>query len=197
MRYDQDHKRRTREKVLTAAARAIRAEGPQKVGVAEVMAEAGLTHGGFYAHFASKDELVAQAIGAMFAEARAKFEDSVAGKNPGAALSAYIDFYISRRHRDARDTGCPLPALSADLPRLTPQAQREFGFGVERLTGAIAQRLEALGKPHPKALAASLLAEMVGAVTLSRAVADKAQSDAILKNSRAAVKARLGLDKMQ
>ncbi|HZZ37363.1 MAG TPA: TetR/AcrR family transcriptional regulator, partial [Caulobacteraceae bacterium] len=188
MRYDQDHKRKTREKVLSAAARAIRVDGPHKVGVAEVMGEAGLTHGGFYAHFASKDELVAQAIGAMFAEARAKFDDSVAGKDPGEALAAYIDFYISPRHRDARDTGCPLPALSADLPRLTSQAQREFGAGVERLTDAIAQRLAALGKPRPAALAASLLAEMVGAVTLSRAVADKAQSDAILKNSRAAVK---------
>jgi TetR/AcrR family transcriptional repressor of nem operon len=194
MRYDPDHKQKTRAKVLTAAARAIRAEGPERVAVADVMAEAGLTHGGFYAHFASKDALVAAAIEQMFAEARGKFDAAVAGKPPAKALAAYIDFYLSRKHRDARDTGCPLAALSTDLPRLAGEAQSAFGDGVARLAHGMALRLEALGRTDPKALAASALAEMVGAVTLSRAVADAAQSDAILKTSRAAVKARLELD---
>src|SRR3954454_23829799 len=109
----------THQRILDAAGRLFRQNGIDGVGVDAVMAEAGLTHGGFYAHFASKEALVAEAIGAMFEEARAKFEQSVAGKPPAEALSAYIDFYLSRSHRDARDTGCPLPALSADLPRLT------------------------------------------------------------------------------
>jgi TetR/AcrR family transcriptional repressor of nem operon len=194
MRYDQDHKRKTRAKVLTAAARAIRAEGPERVGVADVMAEAGLTHGGGYAHFASKDDLVTAAIAEMFAESRDKFEAAVAGRAPAEALASYIDFYVSRRHRDFRDTGCPLTALSADLPRMTPGAQLEFGAGVDGLTSSLAGRLKALGKANSKALAASVLSEMVGAVILSRAIADRVQSDAILKTSRAAVKARLGLE---
>jgi TetR/AcrR family transcriptional repressor of nem operon len=196
MRYDAEHKKKTREKVLSAAAKAIRAEGPHRIGVAGIMSEAGLTHGGFYAHFASKDDLVAEAIEEMFAEARANYEARVAGKGPAEALTAYINFYLSRSHRDARATGCPLPALSADLPRLPGPAQERFSHGVADLTRTLSGWLAGLGKAEPDALAASVLAEMVGAVALSRAVADKAQSDAILNTSRASLKARLGLDKI-
>src|SRR5258708_17692302 len=102
MRYDENHKTETRRKVLKAAARAIRAEGPERVGVAAVMAEAGLTHGGFYAHFASKDDLVGEAIVQMFVEAQGKFASTVRGRPPREALAAYIGFYLSRSHRDGR-----------------------------------------------------------------------------------------------
>src|ERR1700687_6158243 len=115
MRYDDDQKQRTHARVLTAAARAIRGQGPDRMAVAGVMAKAGLTHGGFYAHFASKDDLVVAAMSQTFDEASAKFDRLTAGKPPAAALRAYIDFYLSKQHRNARDTGCPLPSLSADL----------------------------------------------------------------------------------
>jgi TetR/AcrR family transcriptional repressor of nem operon len=193
MRYADDHKEQTRAKVLQAAARAIREEGPDRVGVAQVMAEAGLTHGGFYAHFRSKDELVTEAIRQMFRDASGRFAETTGDKAPAAALTAYINFYLSRSHRDGRSIGCPLPSLSADLARLPAPAQTVFGQGVERLTRNIAEKLEALGADEPKLLAASALAEMVGAVSLARAVEDEAQSDAILKASRAALRARLGL----
>jgi TetR/AcrR family transcriptional repressor of nem operon len=193
MRYDSEHKERTRFRVLKEAAKAIRAEGPHRVGVAGVMAEAGLTHGGFYAHFASKDDLVVAAMSQMFDEASAKFDSLTAGKPPAAALRAYIDFYLSRRHRDARDTGCPLPSLSADLPRLGVAARRQFAAGIAGLTAAIAGLLSALGRPDAGMLASSALAEMVGALSLARSVADPRQSDAILKASRDGLKLRLGL----
>jgi TetR/AcrR family transcriptional repressor of nem operon len=194
MRYDENHKLETRAKVLSAAARALRADGPERVGVAGVMAQAGLTHGGFYAHFASKEDLIAQAIGPMFLEAQAKMAASVEGKGPAEALKSYINFYLSRSHRDERDTGCPLPALSADLARMPQAARERFGEGVEGLRQRLAGWLEGMGKPQPQVLAASVLAEMVGAVTLARAIADRGQSDAMLKMSRAALRARLGLD---
>src|SRR5689334_1915292 len=98
MRYDAEHKQKTHAKLLKAAAKAIRVEGPHRIGVAEVMAEAGLTHGGFYAHFASKDELVAAAIGQMFEEARARFAHETQDRTPAQALGAYIDFYLSPGH---------------------------------------------------------------------------------------------------
>jgi TetR/AcrR family transcriptional repressor of nem operon len=197
MRYDDDHKEKTRTKVLQVAARAIRKDGPDRVGVAAVMAEAGLTHGGFYAHFKSKDDLVTEAIRQMFRDARGRFRE-ITGERPAAdALTAYIAFYLSHWHRDVRGVGCPLPSLSADLARLPPAAQAVFGDGVGGLTDFIAEKLEAMGKAEPHSLATSVLSELVGAVTLARAVADPAQSDAILKASRAALHARLGLEALR
>jgi TetR/AcrR family transcriptional repressor of nem operon len=197
MRYDDDHKAKTRTKVLQVAARAIREDGPDRVGVAAVMAEAGLTHGGFYAHFKSKDDLVTEAIRQMFHDARGKFGEITAEKPAAEAMIAYIGFYLSRSHRDVRGAGCPLPSLSADLARLPPAAQQVFGEGVAGLTDVICEKLEAMGKPESPALAISVLSELVGAVTLARAVADPAQSDAILKASRAALRARLGLEALR
>jgi len=193
MRYDSEHKERTRARVLKEAAKAIRAEGPHRVGVAGMMAKAGLTHGGFYAHFASKDDLVVAAMSQMFDEASAKFDRLAAGKPPAAALRAYIDFYLSRQHRDARDTGCPLPSLSADLPRLGVAARQQFAAGVAGLTARVEGLLSTLGRPNPEMLASSLLAEMVGALSLARGVGDPKQSDAILKASRVTLKLRLKL----
>jgi TetR/AcrR family transcriptional regulator, transcriptional repressor for nem operon len=193
MRYDSEHKERTRALVLKEAAKAIRAEGPHRVGVAGMMAKAGLTHGGFYAHFASKDNLVVAAMSQMFDEASAQFDRLTAGKPPTAALQGYVDFYLSRQHRDARDTGCPLPSLSADLPRLGIAARQQFAAGVAGLTARIAGLLSAFGRPDAEMLANSALSEMVGALSLARGVADPKQSDAVLKSSRIGLKLRLGV----
>jgi TetR/AcrR family transcriptional regulator, transcriptional repressor for nem operon len=194
VRYDSEHKERTRQRVLTEAAAAIRAHGPAGIGVASLMAKAGLTHGGFYAHFKSKDDLVAEAISHMFEETRQRFLAQADDSDPAAALSRYIDTYVSAGHRDSPQHGCPLPSLSGDLPRLPAGARKRFTAGLEGLTRAIAKRLKELNKPTPERLAASMVAEMVGAVALSRAVEDRALSDRILKTSRDALKTRIGLN---
>jgi TetR/AcrR family transcriptional regulator, transcriptional repressor for nem operon len=193
MRYDPEHKRTTRARVLKEAAKAIRSEGPHRVGVADVMARAGLTHGGFYAHFASKNELVAAAIAQMFDEAQATLDHFSVGKPPAAALRAYIDFYLSPRHRDAYDSGCPLPSLSGDFPRLERAARQRFARGAERLVAALAALISALGRVDAEALASSSLAEMVGAIGLARSIPDPKRSNATLKHSRELLKARLGI----
>jgi len=195
MRYDADHKQKTREKVLKAAAKAIRAHGPHRVGVADVMRDAGLTHGGFYAHFESKDDLVAAAIGQMFEQSRARFDSEVKDYPPARALTAYVDFYLSQAHRDARATGCPIPALAADLPRLDRAARSRFAAGVAGLTRLVAERVAQLGHAEPEALARSVVAEMVGALSLARAEPDEEKSDAMLADSRDLVKKRLGIAK--
>jgi TetR/AcrR family transcriptional repressor of nem operon len=197
MRYDEDHKQKTREKVLQAAARTIRAEGPDRVGVAAIMAEAGLTHGGFYAHFSSKDELVTEAIRRMFVDARHRYTVSVGDKTAAEGLRAYVKFYLSRLHRDGRAAGCPLPALSADIARLPEPARRVFGEGVARLSGSLAELLEAMDWPEPQAAATALLSQMVGAVSLARSVADPDQSDLILRTSRTEILRRFDLETVQ
>jgi TetR/AcrR family transcriptional repressor of nem operon len=194
MRYDAEHKEETRKRVLKAAAGAIRRDGPFKVGVAQVMAEAGLTHGGFYAHFPSKDDLVAAGIGQMFEESRHRLEREMGELPPATALRAYLAFYLSREHRDARNTGCPLPFLSADAPRLPELARARYAQGVAGLTGMIADRFTALGRPNPEEAARSFVAEMVGALALARADPDAERSDSILAASRAAVIARFHLE---
>jgi len=194
MRYDADHKDQTRKRVLKAAARAIRADGPFKVGVAQVMSEVGLTHGGFYAHFASKDDLVAAGVDQMFEDGRRRLERTSADLPPKAGLAAYIDAYLSPLHRDSRSYGCPLPYLAADAPRLPQAARGSFAQGVAAMSARLAERLAAIGRVDPATDAQSLLAEMVGALALARADPDPARSDAILAASRAALKVRFNLE---
>jgi TetR/AcrR family transcriptional repressor of nem operon len=194
MRYDAEHRGRTREKIVKEAAAAIRAKGPEGVGVAALMKRAGLTHGGFYAHFGSKDELVSEAIALMFAQAAARFDRTRAEADPRAALIAYVDFYLSKRHRDARDSGCPVAALSTDIGRLEPASRERFGVGIATLSRWLGEALARHGVADGDTAGASLLAELTGALTLSRAVADPAQSDLILERSQAAIRSRFELE---
>jgi TetR/AcrR family transcriptional regulator, transcriptional repressor for nem operon len=194
MRYEPDHKEQTRQRVLKVAARAIRAEGAHRVAVAKVMAKAGLTVGGFYAHFDSKDDLIAAAIEEMFAEAGSHLTQETDARSPAQALAVYIDFYLSPAHRDARATGCPMPSLAADLPRLTEKARQRFSAGVVGLRRRVADWLAVLGHADPEAEASSMIAELVGALSLARGEPDPAASDAILDRSKAALKRRFALE---
>ena len=194
MRYDADHKQKTREKVLDAAAEAIRLEGPHKMGVAGVMARAGLTHGGFYAHFESKDDLLVHAIGHMFDAGALSRIQRMGDLPPAAVLRQFIDFYLSVGHRDSRTTGCVMPALAADLPRLTPAAQDSFAAGVARLTGRLAELIAGAGHENADDLASSMMAELVGALSLARAEPDRPRSDLMLERSKRVLKQRLNLE---
>lgn len=194
MRYDTEHKQRTRTKVLEAAAQAIRNDGPERIGVAAVMAEAGLTHGGFYAHFKSKDELVAAAIGQMFEESRARLARETGGRGAKEGLAAYVDFYLSAKHRDARGRGCPIAALASDAPRLSDNVRAAFADGVARLTTGLAEKLKQSGTDEPQMAARSMVAELVGALSLARVETDPATSNAILRDSRTQLKRRFGLE---
>lgn len=197
MRYSSGHKAETRERVLKEAAKEIRAKGPDNVGVAGVMARAGLTHGGFYAHFASKDALVKEAIGTMFADARARTERIDTNGDPRAVLRAYVDFYLSPAHRDSRDRGCPLPTLSGDFARSKADTRERFGAGVEGIASRLAAPLAKLGYADAKAESHALLAQLVGGVALARAVGDPALSDALLVDTHASIVARYGLEATQ
>src|SRR5262245_12988604 len=194
MRYDRNHKERTRARVVAEAAAALRSKGAERVGVAGIMARAGLTHGGFYAHFKSKDDLIAQAITHMFDATYARFVAHTEGRAPAEALSAYIDAYLAASHRVDRANGCPIAALSGDLPNLPELARDRFTDGTERLVAGFGKLVSKLGAKDAEPLAWSVVAEMSGALALSRTVSDPKTAAQILRNSRAMVRLRLGLD---
>jgi TetR/AcrR family transcriptional repressor of nem operon len=192
MRYSESHKERTRLRVLGEAAAAIRTQGAERVSLAEVMAAAGLTHGGFYAHFESKDDLIAQAITHMFDGTYDRLLRVTEGREPAAAIASYVDFYLSPSHRLERANGCPIATLSGDLPNLSDRARERFTDGTERVVAALAKLAKKLGAKDAEAIAWSAIAEMAGALALSRTVSDE-RAAAILRNSRAIVKARFGV----
>lgn len=194
MRYRAEHKQETYDRVLKVAADAIREAGPQQVSVAGVMAKAGLTHGGFYAHFASKDALIAEAIDAMFGESCEWFLRKTAALPPAEALWSYIRFYLSRQHRDAAGSGCPVAALLSDIPRASAPAKAAFARGTDRLKYEFARLLEQLGHADVDAQADTLMAELAGALMLARAEPRQKRSDAILMRGRMALKRRYGLE---
>lgn len=193
MRYGAEHKSTTRAKVVEAASRSLRRRGPEGLAVAEVMAEAGLTHGGFYAHFPSKDALIAEAVQAAFEDSRVQFLKLGEGRTGREQLNTFVDQYVSAAHRDRPERGCAITALASDMPRQAEAARRAYDAGVARLIARLARLLAGGTALERRARAGSLLAEMAGAVTLARAIRDPVFSDSLLAETRAAVKQRMGL----
>jgi TetR/AcrR family transcriptional repressor of nem operon len=187
------HKDRTRARILDEAAKAMRVSGTEGIGVAALMKRAGLTQGGFYAHFASRDDLVAHAVDRMFEDSRAMLAASLDEHDPAAGLIRLIDRYLSDRARLAPERTCPIPSLAGEAGRLPGPARARFAAGIAGFEGALADRLAMLGRYAPEALAASMLAEMVGAMALARAVEDDERASAMLAVSRERLKVRLGL----
>jgi TetR/AcrR family transcriptional repressor of nem operon len=193
MRYDGGRRQRTRDKVLRAGADMIRADGPGRLSVAGVMASAGLTQGGFYAHFGSRADFIAEAIEMMFQQNQEELLAELADADGEAGLSAYIDFYLSPRHRDMRTAGCPIASLLGEVQRLPGPARRRIARGVTELVDRLAEHLRRLGCSAPADDAGALLAELVGVIALARAEPDLAVSNALLERHRRRLKQRLSL----
>ena len=193
MRYPDSHKEETRAKLVKAAAAAVRAKGPDGVGVAEIMKDVGLTHGGFYAHFPSKEALVAAAIGEAFDQGRRRFGRLTADLTGLDALGAFVDSYVSMDHRAFPERGCPVATIASDLPRQGAAVRAVFDAGVTSLIDRVANWLPG-DADERQGLAGSLVAEMAGAVALSRAVSDDAMAARFLEQSRRRIRARAGLN---
>jgi TetR/AcrR family transcriptional repressor of nem operon len=184
VRYSPDHKDKTRSLIVEKTAVRIRTSGLEGVGVASIMAEAGLTHGGFYAHFKSRDALLAAAVAYLF-EVGVSLIDRFEDRHGAGALDRYLDFYLSPRHRDDLTGGCPVPVLSAEVQRAAPEVQAAFGAGLTRLADRLGKLLPTGGRKA----ALALLGEMAGVLNLSRAVADAKVSDDLLAEKRKAIAA--------
>jgi TetR/AcrR family transcriptional repressor of nem operon len=196
MRYDETHKDQTHKALLKVAAVQLREKGPDRLSIAQVMQSAGLTHGGFYAHFKSKDALLGEALSDIFARSKRNVVRLVDGLPPRHALATYIDFYVSERHRDDPAHGCPITALSSDMPRQSKKFRTAFEAGVKSLVDFLALQMRAAGVRGYETLAPSVLSAMAGAVALSRTISDKELSSELLASTRAGIKARLDLTEL-
>jgi AcrR family transcriptional regulator len=180
MRYSSHHKAETRQRIVDEASRRLRKDGIEGTGLVPLMKALGLTHGGFYAHFSSKDALVQAAMEAATAQVKDRWSTShEAGK-----LRSLIDNYLSPPARDNPEYGCPLTTLGAELGlRGTPSPTSDD------LAGFMAQAL-APAEVHAEGDAAGLIAltTMIGAVVLSRALADRDASDRLLDTVRGAIR---------
>lgn len=193
MRYDADHKQKTREALLKQAALEIREKGPDGLSLSAVMKSAGLTNGGFYAHFQSRDHLLEAGVDQLFKEGTAR-DLLMREEDPAQNVSDFVRFYLSRKHRDAKTFGCPLALLSSDAPRLPKRASRRYAAGMHNLSAALATSLKDLGRPHAEDEASSILSELIGALGRARSEPDTDLSDQILKRSRLSILRRLGLE---
>jgi len=187
-------KEETRERILRAAARAIRKHGYEGVGVADVMKEAGLTHGGFYAHFESRDALLAAAADQAGAESIENLTRGIAAAKPGQELMALVDTYLSDRHVAAPEQGwgCAIAAAGSEVPRQQAEVRRAASRRIKDLIGLIERQFAEWGRgaAHDKAM--GIAATVVGALVLARAVDDAQLSSRIRKAARELTRAAAG-----
>ena len=183
MRYSKGHKQATRQRILEAAGRRFKQDGIDGAGVAAVMSDAGLTNGAFYAHFASKEDLVANVLADQLRAQRQNFDAQPPAR---AGLEAFIRAYLSPEHRDQCADGCPSAALLDEIAR-RPAATRQ-AFTDELLTTAddIAARLDPTDAEAARTDALTILGFMIGTLQLARALADRDLSDQLLARSREA-----------
>ncbi|MCP1650160.1 MULTISPECIES: TetR/AcrR family transcriptional regulator [Pseudomonas aeruginosa group] len=185
MRYSEDHKAQTRERIINEAAQRFRSEGVDATGLQTLMKALGLTHGGFYAHFKSKDELVEIALQQAAEQLRPIVDQQFAKDDP---LPGFIDQYLSTGHRNTPGKGCPLPTISAELG-----ARGHASATTDAIVQARIEAIEqALPSEHAEDESVALLATLIGALVLSRSVADTELAERILESTRRHLKREIG-----
>ncbi|NVI82721.1 TetR/AcrR family transcriptional regulator [Janthinobacterium sp. BJB401] len=172
-------KEATHERIVEVATRAIRRSGYAGTGVADIMKEAGLTHGGFYAHFASRDALLAEAGDRAGAEAVALAARVAAAAPAGQALQAMLAAYLSPEHIAAIEVGCPVSALASEMPRQAPEVRRAATIHIKEMIDLFARQMPNWGQPEAHAQAMATVCAMIGTTILARAVDEPALSDAL------------------
>jgi TetR/AcrR family transcriptional repressor of nem operon len=178
-------KEETHERIVDAAARAIRKHGYSGVGVADVMKEVGLTHGGFYAHFGSRDALLVEALeraGRDSFEAVSRVAEQRAAKGV-SAFRSLVETYLADGHLTSLETGGPVAALGSDMPRQSPSVREASAVRVQRLIAAVRATLP----EAPRAAASVVAGTLVGSLQLARALGDNAEGRAVLSAARKAL----------
>ncbi len=173
-------KEASHERIVSAAARAIRRSGYDGTGVADIMKEAGLTHGAFYAHFASREAMLAEAAGLACAQSAAAAADVVAHTPPDKALETMLHAYLSKAHVEQVELGCPLAALGSETSRQAAEVRRVTTRHIKAMVDLIARQSPDWGQPAAHEHALMTLATMVGALMLARAVDEPALSQSLL-----------------
>jgi TetR/AcrR family transcriptional repressor of nem operon len=172
-------KEATHERIVDVAARAIRRSGYGGTGVADIMKEAGLTHGGFYAHFESREGMLAEAADRAGVDGLAVLERVAAAAPPKKALEAILRAYLSKEHVESAETGCPMAALGSEMPRQGTKVRRAATRRIKEMIDLVARQSRDWGQPGAHQRALVTLSTMVGALVLARAVDDPKLSDVL------------------
>lgn len=172
-------KEASHERIVQVAARAIRRSGYNGTGVADIMKEAGLTHGAFYAHFESREAMLAEAADRAGAESNAFAASVVAAVPPEQALQALMQVYLSKEHVAGIETGCPVSALGSEMPRQSPEVRRAATRRIKEMIDLVARQSPDWGQPGAHERALVTVATMVGTLMLARAVDDPALSESL------------------
>ena len=184
MRYSKAHKEATHARLVETAAQQFRAQGGG-LSIADLMDELQLTHGGFYRHFASKDELYAEALTFSFAQKIARVKEIVQTNEQSSPLPAIIAWYLSLDHCRNRADGCPVAALSGEMVRQSPVVRQAFDDGLTTYIEQLSPLLPGATAGERKHNALALFSGMVGALSVARAAADEALQSTILAAARA------------
>jgi len=177
-RYGKEHKESTRRRIVESAGRRFKRDGIDGSGIATLMADAGLTNGAFYAHFDSKDDLIATAVADQL---RAQAERLRALPPGEAGVEQFVRWYLSAEHRDSPEDGCPSAALLDEIGRAEASIKEAFTDGLLISTDELAARLAPENPESARAQALAVFAMMVGTVQLSRALADRRLADEVLE----------------
>jgi TetR/AcrR family transcriptional regulator, transcriptional repressor for nem operon len=187
MRYSREHKQETHERIVRKASVRLREKGANGVGVADLMKEAGLTHGGFYAHFPSREALVIEALGYAMDRSTERWRKLAETTPPEKRLAMIIDSYLTGVHRDDPGHGCVVPTLGAEIAREGPKARKAFAAKLEQMIDMIADQIPDVPRKAARKQAAATLATMMGTMVLARIAGNSDFSEEILAGGREAL----------
>lgn len=179
MRYEKGHKKQTHDRIIQIASEKFRKNGIMPVGIANLMADAGLTHGGFYAHFKSKEALLDEALGAALEQMTDKLARVSQGRTD--ALEEILQVYLSKAHRDTPEMGCPVAALTPEVARQAASTRQVFSDKLRKLVGVIETQLHVNSEAARSKNAIAIFSLMIGALQLARAETDETRAETILQ----------------
>ena len=186
MRYSKEHKQETHERIVRKASVRLREKGAHGVGVADLMKDAGLTHGGFYAHFASREALVIEAFNYAMDRSTARWRKLAEDTPPEKRFAAIVESYLTTIHRDDPGHGCAVPTLGPDIAREGAKARKAFAARLDEMIEMMADQVPELPRKAARQQAIAALSTMVGALVLSRVAGSGEFSGEILETGREA-----------
>lgn len=195
MRYSKEHKQETHTRIVRKASVRLREKGAHGIGVADLMKEAGLTHGGFYAHFDSREALLVEAFAYAMDRSMAHWRKTADETPPEKRLAMIVESYLTTMHRDDPGRGCAVPTLGADIARESPKTRKAFAAKLEQMIDMIADQIPDLPRKAARKQASATLATMMGSMVMSRIAGNGEFSDEILAAGREAALARIGTTK--
>jgi len=190
MRYSKEHKLETHARIVRKASVRLREKGAHGIGVADLMKDAGLTHGGFYAHFDSREALVIEAFSYAMDRSIDRWRQLVSQAAPPDRFAAIVEAYLSPQHRDNPGHGCAVPSLGAEIAREGPKTRKAFAAKLDQMIAMLAEQFTAEGGKSARQQAMSALATMMGTLVLARIAGSGELSEELLGAGREAVLGR-------